>query len=532
MKSISLDKTEEKTEKEEKKQCRYAWSVNEDSFLKDIVLANGIRNWNEIAKKLEEGLKGVKKTGKQCRERWKNYLDPNLTTAQWTDNEECLLTLLHFFYENKWSTISKYIKERSHVSLKNYFYSLVRSVITKISKTIVSHKQKSSSLKFFQSLYIIHLLISKYYTTTPNKQVVLNKYKNERIIMKLLEERDLKISQINEYRELLKKEFEEFQRKEGNSLPAEIHKTIHQPLILNLLDSGMCLPELKPEKLKEFLEDNKLIQVYLKIKEPDNGAHRAESHAHQNQNEEEKNELPSLPPTSSTHYHPIPTHGTEGMGRTCASTPYLYQPFLMYAPIQPPPLTPVFPHSVHSVPPFNPYYHYYPYTHNPALFSPFHLNPQHTQLLVENLSPEHIRPSFPIQHAYSSPALNVGGSARSAGSSPASEEQRSQAEMLMGRGMLNSNSQRGEEGKESACSSNQNTLSSARTSQTQYSDNSANSSTPNSNVNHRSDRDINTSTINHSSLSNSQYPSINPFFLNHSAVHSVALYSFFNPPHQ
>ena len=42
--------------------------------------------WREIAIKLNEFIndKSFMRTGKQCRERWENHLDPNITKNQWT----------------------------------------------------------------------------------------------------------------------------------------------------------------------------------------------------------------------------------------------------------------------------------------------------------------------------------------------------------------------------------------------------------------------------------------------------------------
>lgn len=69
-------------------QCRYKWStikkhdgtkmpwgVEEDNSLTEIISIRGIASWKLIAKELNERIK-VSRSGKQCRERWLNHLNP------------------------------------------------------------------------------------------------------------------------------------------------------------------------------------------------------------------------------------------------------------------------------------------------------------------------------------------------------------------------------------------------------------------------------------------------------------------------
>ncbi len=52
------------------------------------------------------------RSGKQCRERWHNHLDPNINKDYWTEKEENTLFLKHLEYGNKWSDIAHFLPGR------------------------------------------------------------------------------------------------------------------------------------------------------------------------------------------------------------------------------------------------------------------------------------------------------------------------------------------------------------------------------------------------------------------------------------
>ena len=54
------------------------WSREEDQLLKGIVGKNAEKPWAVVAKELNQESKSIERTGKQCRERWRNHLNPEI----------------------------------------------------------------------------------------------------------------------------------------------------------------------------------------------------------------------------------------------------------------------------------------------------------------------------------------------------------------------------------------------------------------------------------------------------------------------
>lgn len=68
---------------------RRAWTAEEDNAIVKLVDEIGTKRWSIIAERLAAmRLAGTKRTGKQCRTRWLNHLDPTINKGPWTKEEE------------------------------------------------------------------------------------------------------------------------------------------------------------------------------------------------------------------------------------------------------------------------------------------------------------------------------------------------------------------------------------------------------------------------------------------------------------
>ena len=112
---------------------RRPWTEAEDEIIKQLVKDSGTQQWAVIAERLNKILKSPGRSGKQCRERWHNHLDPLILKDPWSLEEEKLLFEKNIQLGNKWADISKYIKGRTDNSIKNHFYSSLRRQYRKIN---------------------------------------------------------------------------------------------------------------------------------------------------------------------------------------------------------------------------------------------------------------------------------------------------------------------------------------------------------------------------------------------------------------
>ena len=99
-----------------------------------LVKNYGTKKWALISRVLKEKYQIENKSGKQCRERWGNTLNPKLTDEPWTAQEEKILFEKQEKYGNKWSTIASFLRGRSDNATKNHFYSIVRKNLRRYNK--------------------------------------------------------------------------------------------------------------------------------------------------------------------------------------------------------------------------------------------------------------------------------------------------------------------------------------------------------------------------------------------------------------
>lgn len=134
-----IDNTNDKPPVKSKKKephtkSKQKFTPEEDQIIIEQVNKNGQKGWRHIA----EHLPG--RTARQCRERWVNYLSPNVSRDPWKKDEDDLIVKLVSEHGQQWSKISSFFPLRTDVMLKNRWSYLKRRVQLPADASSVSIK--------------------------------------------------------------------------------------------------------------------------------------------------------------------------------------------------------------------------------------------------------------------------------------------------------------------------------------------------------------------------------------------------------
>lgn len=98
-----------------------AWTKEEDALLLNIVTPMQMPlKWSIIAQSFPD------RTGKQCRERYVNHLNPRLKVTDWNAFEDAMIFHLYNSIGSHWAKMSKIIPGRTDNGIKNRFHNLRR----------------------------------------------------------------------------------------------------------------------------------------------------------------------------------------------------------------------------------------------------------------------------------------------------------------------------------------------------------------------------------------------------------------------
>lgn len=96
------------------------FTEEDDAKLIQIVQRLGTKSWTEISKAMGD------RNQRQCKERWENYLNPEINNNPWTKEEDNLLIQKQLEIGSKWVTIARFFYHRTDAAVKNRWQMLAR----------------------------------------------------------------------------------------------------------------------------------------------------------------------------------------------------------------------------------------------------------------------------------------------------------------------------------------------------------------------------------------------------------------------
>jgi len=117
---------------------RHTWTPEQDERLRRLVPLMEGRSWRDIAERFGEG-----RSGKQCYDRWKDFLRNDIDSFRpWTVEEDAVLDREFKIHGARWTLIAKSLPGRSGQMVKNR-YSTQRHE-TAISISVVKRRRVST----------------------------------------------------------------------------------------------------------------------------------------------------------------------------------------------------------------------------------------------------------------------------------------------------------------------------------------------------------------------------------------------------
>jgi hypothetical protein len=95
---------------------------SEDTLLVDAVQRFGTSDWRQIA----DAVPG--RNPRQCRDRWLNYLSPNVRNGPWTSDEDRLLLSRYHEFGPAWRHIASFFDQRTEINVKSRWMLIQRKI--------------------------------------------------------------------------------------------------------------------------------------------------------------------------------------------------------------------------------------------------------------------------------------------------------------------------------------------------------------------------------------------------------------------
>jgi hypothetical protein len=106
-----------------KPHAKAKFSAAEDKMLATLVNQHGATDWTDISRRMEG------RNARQCRDRWVNYLSPDVQNGPWTAAEEQDLLFLQQQLGAKWKHIATFFTARTEINVKSRWNLIQRRIL-------------------------------------------------------------------------------------------------------------------------------------------------------------------------------------------------------------------------------------------------------------------------------------------------------------------------------------------------------------------------------------------------------------------
>ena len=149
-----------------KKKCRKHFDPETDLALFNLVQKHGMK-WGIVSKHLKNW------TPRQCRDRYLNYLRPEINTSKWDPEEDERLCKLVEKFGTKWASIVPYFNNRTQVNIKNRYANISGNAAAKM-RTVRDNAKSNILNEMIDNRILQNLIPSSQMIACQNQQMLSN----------------------------------------------------------------------------------------------------------------------------------------------------------------------------------------------------------------------------------------------------------------------------------------------------------------------------------------------------------------------
>ena len=183
------------------------WSKDHDSYLGNLLEIYGDTDWAIISKGMNQKFSEIKRTEKDCRDRWRLFLKTGNSNQLWSDKERFLLLVSHRKYKNRWSEIAQVLHKQSRNLIKNRFYTLFRKIRNKVKNDDV---YINSLLDLLEINYVLSLI--EEYQSIPSENATPEKNYAHKLVQRMdkkkVDDYKVKINKLYKSKGTMEEQFE------------------------------------------------------------------------------------------------------------------------------------------------------------------------------------------------------------------------------------------------------------------------------------------------------------------------------------